>query len=286
MSSETLIVLLPLLALLLAAVSIAALYYWWSSGQEEPTINQESGTANEAQPQEYQLDETTVGDLFGKVTTSAQSWIANIAKATAPTANPTTAPSYSSTASVPSVSDGEMVEVLRVLRDLADGELVIEIGGRRYRNLAEMTDPQIKRRFMGNAQALYRFIGEEARSPAQAIWPSPPSGTAEQPSSPPQPTAVPAFSPPAQPAKTVPATDEEEQSEAPKTIADEIEEMIQHRLGMTPSLIGRSIHIRPTVEGGIRVEVDGHGFDSVSDVSDPEVLGFIQSVIREWEART
>jgi hypothetical protein len=285
MSSDTLIVLLPLLALLLAAVSIAALYYWWSSGQEEPTVDQESQTTNEAQPQEYHLDDPTVGDLVGKVTTSAQSWIANIAKVAAPTTSPASMSSYSSTARVTSVSDGEMVEVLRILRDLADGELVVEIGGKRYRDLAEMTDPQIKRRFMGNAQALSRFAGGETSFPDQAIWSSPPSGTVKQPSSLPQPEK-PSFSSLVQSTESTPIPNEENKSDAPKTIADEIEEMLQLRLSMTPSLMGRSIHIRPTLEGGIRVEVDGHGFDSVSDVSDLEVLGFIQSVIREWESRT
>src|SRR4030042_1675851 len=37
MSSDTLIIILPLLALVLAGVSIAGLWYWWSSGQEGET---------------------------------------------------------------------------------------------------------------------------------------------------------------------------------------------------------------------------------------------------------
>lgn len=283
MSSNTLIVLLPLLALLLAAVSIAALYYWWSSGQEESAEGQDTGTVGELQPQEYQLAEPTVGDLLGKVTTSAQSWLANITKTgSTPSSDAAPISSYPTTSGVTSVSDSEMVEVLRILRDLADGRLVIEIGGKRYRNLAEITDPQVRRRFMGNAEALAHFAAEEASSSDQDIWSYSPAKATEQPTTSSQPI-MPSSS---VPVEASPAPDTAEETEVPKTIADEIEEMIQYRLGMTPALTGRSIHIRSAMGGGIRVEVDGHGFDSVSDVTDSEVLAFIQSVIREWEARS
>ncbi len=77
----------------------------------------------------------------------------------------------------------------------------------------------------------------------------------------------------------------QEQSGGPKTMADEIEELIQLHRGTSPSLASRSIHIRQGAGGGIRVEVDGQYFDSVASVTDPDVTAFLQSVIREWEAR-
>ena len=80
-------------------------------------------------------------------------------------------------------------------------------------------------------------------------------------------------------------TESQEQSGDPKTMADEIEELIQLRLRATPELMLRAIHIRQGSGGGIRVEVDGRYFDSIGDVTDPEILTFLQSVIREWEER-
>jgi len=293
--AQTLLVLLPLLALVLAGVSIAGLWYWWSSGQEEEsTENQETSSVGRTQDrisQSSQPAEPTVGDMVGKVTSTAQSWIANMARAAStPAAGSAPASGYAPTGLF-STSDGEMVEVMRVLRDLADGRLVVEIGGKRYWSLAEISDPQVRRRFMGNAQALAQFAqvaasltssqptGSEAVAqplpPVQPVTYSPPS----------PPIEYPAFKAVSTPETVVPSGDVQEQPPVPKSIADEIEELIQLRLGMAPALMYRSIHIRPAASGGIRVEVDGKYFESVADVTDPEVTAFIQSVIREWEAR-
>lgn len=291
---QPLLILLPLLALVLAGVSIAGLWYWWSSGQEEEP--QDSGPSSEAPPQvpqPSQPDEPTVGDMVGKATSTAQSWIANIARAAStPAAGTAPMPGYAPAAGASPTIDGEMVEVLRVLRDLADGRLVIEIGGKRYWSLAEIIDPQVKRRFTGNAQALAQFAQMSTAPLSQATISSTPADVEQSPLSaqpatyppPPQPLA-----PPFQPASTTEAAvlpeDSEEEPGGPKTMADEIEELIQLRLRMTPTLMYRSIHIRQGAGGGIRVEVDGSYFDSVADVTESEVTAFLQSVIREWEAR-
>lgn len=291
---QPLLILLPLLALILAGVSIAGLWYWWSSGQEEETVEtQEARPVGGAQPQAPQPVEPTVGDMVGKVTSTAQSWIANIARAAStPAAGSAPAPGYAPAAGLPSTVDGEMVEVLRVLRDLADGRLVIEIGGKRYWSLAEIIDPQVRRRFMGNAQALAQFAQVPLSPPSQATtWPDPAPETIEQPPLSSQPVTYPpppqSLDPSFQPAGEVvaPLSDLQEQPGEPKTMADEIEELIQLRLRMTPALMYRAIHIRQGAGGGIRVEVDGRYYDSVVDVADPEVAAFLQSVIREWEAR-
>lgn len=278
MSSDTLIIILPLLALVLAGVSIAGLWYWWSSGQEgETSENPESTASAKAQLQGSQPAEPTVGDVVGRVSSSAQSWLANVARAaiTPPTGS---AP----TVGYPS-ADGEMVEVLRVLRDLADGSLVIEIGGRRYRSLSEVVDPQVKRRFLGNTQALAQFAQLSASS-SPSVWSSPAPETTEQASLLPLQESAPSPAVP-QPASIAAPIVPQVQPSVPKTMADEIEELIQLRLRVTPTLMRRSIHIQQAAGGGIRVEVDGMFFDSVAGVTDPEVTAFLQSIIREWESR-
>lgn len=277
-----LVILLPLLALLLAAISVAALYYWWTSGHED-SEGSDAYQTRDFQPQEYKISEPTVGELVGKVTTSAQSWLSNIAKTAAtPTSSAANSSGYAHASDMTPISDGETVEVLRVLRDLADGGLVVEIGGRRYRGLDEIIDPQVKRRFMGNAQALSLFAQVDM-VPKMDLTPASSEAGVQPPSSSP---VMGTSSVPVHPAKPIAIPDAKEEGDTPKTIADEIEEMIQYRLLVTPSLMGRSIHIRSAAGGGIRVEVDGHGFSSVSDVPDPEVLAFLQSVIHEWEERS
>jgi hypothetical protein len=71
----------------------------------------------------------------------------------------------------------------------------------------------------------------------------------------------------------------------PVPVADQIEEVLQFRLGQNPDMARRSIHIRPGAQGMIRIEVDGISHESIADVADEQVRSFIQSVINEWEAR-
>jgi hypothetical protein len=180
------------------------------------------------------------------------------------------------------MADGEMVEVLRVLRDLADGSLVVEIGGRKYRSLTEIADPQVKRRFLGNAQALALFA-QVAESPSMP-WPASTPDVTLQPDLPPTELAEPLLSTSQLVANVEPVISQV-QPGGPKTMADEIEELIQMRLKSIPTLMHRSIHILQAAGGGIRVEVDGRYFDSVAGITDPDVMAFLQSIIRQWEAR-
>ena len=210
-----------------------------------------------------------------------------------------------------------LVEVFRVMRDLADGSLLVEVDGVRYRKLAEINDPQVGRRFMSNARALAQFalILKGSPPPAAPLLDAVPPQLAElfreeqpaPPQLPPDGTPLPPLRPrataptgpttPPEPVRMRPldalkqqdksSEEGEDQIEAGLiNLADEIEEMLQFRLSLNTHLAQRSIHIRPGLGGGIRVEVDGTFYDEVGDVSDGEVREFIQATIREWEARS
>lgn len=277
---DSLIVIIPLLSLILASLSIAGLWYWWTaSGEEETPEDEEAGTrTGEAVSLE---DEATVGDLAARVGGLFQSILPARFAGSGETAPPPVARRVvapASPQSVAPVADGEAVEVMRILRDLADGGLVIEVGGLRYRSLDEIPDPQIVRRLVGNAQDLAHFARLVA-TPAegQPYPPPPPSVTA--PSAPPPP---PAAQP--KPSKKQAAAEDEEPP-APQSMAEEIEELLQMRLQVMPSLAYRSIHIHQAPGGGVSIEVDGQHFDSITDIMDEEAQSFIQTVIQEWEAR-
>ena len=68
-------------------------------------------------------------------------------------------------------------------------------------------------------------------------------------------------------------------------MVEQIEELLQFRLAATPELAQRSIHLRPAHDGGVRIEIDGSFFEGVGEVPDNQIREFIQSTIREWEAR-
>jgi hypothetical protein len=280
MTGETLLVALPFLALILASVSIGGLWLWWNATKEQPpeeiddrldTLAGLQGSKPEGEA--AASNDPTVGQLFSRIVGTVQSAM--------PTADKPEPASAATPAASP-VSDGESVEVMRLLRDLASGGLIVEIGGQRYHHLGQIADPQIRRRFLGNAQALAQFTqGAEADliSPATSEVPSPPP---DVPTPPPITTGPPGPRPSVLRRGTA---EPEEVEEGSKTIADQIEELLQYRLTLTPTLSDRSIHIRPAVDGGVRIEVEGKWYRGVDDVEDAEIREFIQATIREWEAR-
>src|SRR5574341_98642 len=300
MSGETLIVVLPLVSLILASLSIAGLWYWWSGGkdanEEQRTQASATGSAateggsNEASPAPPSQTEDAVERLEGKsisemvdgamefldgqlsrlLSRRIESQVSAQTYDFAPPAPPPAVPTYTPPPPAPppmyappapssTSTGGRTVEALRVLRDPADGSLIVEINGQQYRHPSEITDLEAYRRLTGNVQALMSFMME------QGVAQPPVHATPDQPaiSTPPPPVAPP----------------------APRTVAEQIEELLQYRLTLTPDLVTRSVHIRDAGTGGVAIEVDGRYYDSVADVPDTPVREFIQGVIREWEAR-
>jgi hypothetical protein len=294
-NGNILLIILPIFALLLAILSIAGLWLWWrmSRSEQEDEIEQDISQPSPARPLET-LDEPLEGSFLTRLAGSFKPARSSGAPELTPAAR----------LPVPGTAAGA-VEVMRILRDLADGALVVEIEGRRYRSLQQITDAETGRRFMGNAQALAAFAGlsgATAPLPAEgAVVPSPPPIYEASVSS----SAVPVASavPPAPPAPSARRPEsgekarrrgifgltrraEEDESEGLLVLnmADEIEEILQHRLSLGP-LAERSIHIRPAPDGGVRIEVDGRSYDTVDDVPDSSVQDVLRSAIREWEAR-
>lgn len=70
--------------------------------------------------------------------------------------------------------------------------------------------------------------------------------------------------------------------EAPKTIAGQIDAILQEKLPYT-ELHNRSIRLMEFPERGMVVMVDGHSYEGVGDVPDPDVRQLIQSCVAEWE---
>ncbi|MCA9907235.1 MAG: hypothetical protein KC519_01210, partial [Anaerolineae bacterium] len=67
-------------------------------------------------------------------------------------------------------------------------------------------------------------------------------------------------------------------------IAGRIESFLQHKLATTDTFSGRALHILPA-DDGIRIQVDEVFYDAVSDVQDATVREFLQSTIQEWQDR-
>ncbi len=163
----------------------------------------------------------------------------------------------------------DMIEILRIWRDLADGSMVIEIEGEYYRQVHEITDPALYRRFL----SILRELAKQARAVEASGGPG---------------RATPPVTPRAEaiPSKItgVPPTAQQPPPPQGDSIAAQIEAFLQYKLQHS-EFSARSIHVREAIGGGVRIEVDGHFYEGIGDVIDPDVREFLRRTIKEWEAR-
>jgi hypothetical protein len=181
----------------------------------------------------------------------------------------------------------DSVELLRVWRDLTDGALVVEIGGKRFRSLNELRSADLERRFRNVVHDLDALSTPPRRAPAPSSPrdETPPAATRPQP---PQEDAQPASMGPGAMLRqmrrvAMGQTPEPVEQKPERSIADQIEDLLQARLAEMPSYSGREVHVRPSLSGGVRIEVDGKVYEGVGDVDDGDVRDLLADVVREWE---
>jgi hypothetical protein len=222
------------------------------------------------------------------------------------------------------VNDGdatEAVEIMTILRDVMDGHLIVQMGDKAYQSVNN--DAEFKERFNKVMRELAQVVGKpvaQAPAPVANSTPPPPvepveaASTAEpepptpsladlmQPEEPPPPRPRPT-APPPPPAGMIPGDLpsfklDDNPFERPKrgkkldlkpvpelNIAGAIEAYLQYKISHTPEYQTRSIHIYPSPDGGVSIEVDGHFFDAVGDIPDTATREFIASAIQEWQER-
>ena len=179
----------------------------------------------------------------------------------------------------------DTVEVMRILRDINDGSLLIEMGGQRYRALSEIQNPDLARRFSAVVRELWNMIGGNsitARSTGVIAAVNEPTGIGRLSSDQdkPRPHML------RQVAKQMLGqTDKPSAPDPVRGIADAVEEFLQFKLATSPQFATRNIHIRPAPNQGVRIEVDNHFYDHIGDIVDPDVRDFLSTRMKEWEAR-
>jgi hypothetical protein len=222
-----------------------------------------------------------------------------------------------------SLSDGpatEAVEVMSILRDVVDGSLIVQMGDRTYQNIN--SDADFKERFNKIMRELAQVVKAPSSVSATPVEPAPaapvePAITRDVPefeaaeatapvsppvsSAPPPPVVTSAPNPTGVPLPgDLPKFSLDDQSPlsmfrrgqksdkkaVPEiNIAGAIEAYLQYKLKNTPAYAGRSIHVYPSPDGGVSIEVDGQYFDAVGDVTDPGVREFLAATIQEWQER-
>ena len=221
------------------------------------------------------------------------------------------------------VNDGkttEAVEIMTILRDVMDGHLIVQMGDKAYQSVNN--DAEFKERFNKVLRELAQVVGKPVSQPAAPVAAAPATESepaeVEQAVEPELPTTPPAdlmqpvepvapkprpSAPPPPPAGVMPGDLpsfklDDNPYERPKrgqkkeikpvpelNIAGAIEAYLQYKISQTPEYQTRSIHIYPSPDGGVSIEVDGSFFEAVGDITDTDTREFIAGAIQEWQER-
>ena len=202
-------------------------------------------------------------------------------------------------------------EMMRVLRNPDTGRVMVEVEGRRYEHIREIEDAQVGRRVLWAIADLIRFTGGVATNPqavrsasAAVDWeegtPAPVPGTGRAWS--PPPAMSPAAMPPTSGAGASPPTSLSQSmraffqrgfspapsgsaAPAPNSFVEQIEVILQRRLGALDTPLPHEVHIQSGPEQRLQIQVGREVYGSVDEVADPQVRALIQAAVSEWEQR-
>jgi len=171
---------------------------------------------------------------------------------------------------------GDVIELLRVYRDLADGGLIVVIGDRQFRSLAELRSADLARRF--------EIVMRDLDALAHPQPPVPPRASQDHDVADDEIAPLRDRSMLRQVTRMAMGQPAETPQEQPAlSIADQIEDLLQEHLRETPQFAGHTIHVRPALSGGVQIEVNGKFYEGVGDIDEEEVRVLLMAVVREWE---
>jgi hypothetical protein len=210
-----------------------------------------------------------------------------------------------------------------LVREEPGDELQVEVAGDRYRHLAEIKDPQLRRQVVGAALELIRFTGvvgeditvptpmegtqswredlrEDSKGELERIRATPALPEHQSPalvSSTPEEleeqflsllTEMGQTSPPPE-RPTIASSLQQRRSPKPDesgrspSFVDEIDAIIQRRVQMIPALIGRDLHVRLGPGDSVRFVFEGREHDSLDHVPNLTAQQLVKDSIQEWE---
>jgi len=180
---------------------------------------------------------------------------------------------------VPRSATPELADELRI-GHAPDRTLVIELGGRRYRQLSDVPSEESRRQVLA-------MVGELTAFAQRLVIPAP----TRQPATPAPDDFLKQLSKPApvpEPLKSYSLIDSL-RTPAPKPapmpigIAGQIEQILQQQLIDDVTLRGYSIHIVTAPDGSLQLAVEGQTLPWPGGVPDGPVRDAVQKAIRTWE---
>jgi hypothetical protein len=204
------------------------------------------------------------------------------------------------------------LEMMRVLRLPPRGKLVVEVGNRRYEDLSQIGEAEIRQRVTAAIGELIVFAGGYSVLVDAGVAPTavaPPESAHEAvddsealrrrqeeflkaleqerdalrmtASAPKRRLSIPLVTPKAVPESNSPPS---MKVEDPKlSIVEQIDAILQKYLAAEPSLARRSIHLEQAPGGGLRIFVDGRYFQRPGDIEEREIQLALKMALKEWE---
>jgi len=171
---------------------------------------------------------------------------------------------------------------LRAGHTPADGELVIEFQGQRFRRLTDVRDAETGRRLLALLSELAKFSQGLAVPLAKSAEPAPLSedkflGQLVASPSEPAPIKIPSLVESLRGPARKPGP-------MPVGIAGLVEQVLQQQLVDNSALLGRSIHIVTARDGSLNVQVEGQLLHWPDGVSELAVREAVLKAVRTWEA--
>lgn len=217
-------------------------------------------------------------------------------------------------------SPGATGHILSLVREEAGGALLVEIGGVRYRRLADIEEPQSRRQVVDAALELIRFTGvvgqsgiapspvektkgwrEDLRASSKAELESIHSGLVGkgEPSSVGQASeeveqqflellsglgeSVPIERPSIAGSIQQRLRPKPAEPEQPRTFVHDIDDIIQRRIRLIPALQNRDLHVRLGTGDTVRFVLEGKEYERLEDVPNLTARQLIEDAIQEWE---
>jgi hypothetical protein len=215
-------------------------------------------------------------------------------------------------------------QILSLVRDEPGSPLQVEIGGRRYRNMDQIQENQLRRQVVDAAMELILFTGalgsgdlatlpvdethswredvrQSSKSELRRIRTAPP--TSGEAAAPPaggkgtedRPTGASSDAEPGSPALERPNLVSALQRRwAPKlpdrgephTFVDQIDEIVQRRIQLIPALASRELHVRPSMSGSVRFVFEGSEYESLDELPNLTARQVVKDAIQEWDETT
>jgi hypothetical protein len=206
------------------------------------------------------------------------------------------------------------VEIMHIWRLPPMGKLVVEVGNRRYEQLSQIAEGDVRQRVTAAIGELIDFAGGYNVLLDAGVAPSPvvaaPTAVAAGPAdddealrrrqqefldslerdrdalrmaanAPRRRLAIPLVSPKVAHDSSLPPS---LKIEDPKiSIVEQIDAVLQKYLAAEPALAQRSIHLEQAPEGGLRILIDGRYFQRPGDIEEREIQLALKMALKEWE---